>query len=710
MNETETYVSYKHYMVCFSPKERSVDFICEKPHAVARMKLLGLFSGDKMMVDFAEYTDFSVSRRSAARSHEMTLRFCHPDKDTPAAELFFRVSAVGITFAVREIGHYEFVGGGIIEYGDKDNSYAVNLRDDTHSAVRSGFGPTFSVGDNAIYNRLDDSAFYIEGVRGLTLGYDWDRTAYTFEIRTMTEGVAEYMRFGVKKNILAEKFDVEYAPLKKRGDYNKPPAGFMTWYAVKFGASEESVLRNVEFQRDNLGKYGADTVWVDWEWCHRRYERERDDGVNNLNPDSRKYPRGLGFIADKIKEAGFHPALWIGFTNDISITDFEKENPQVSLAHDETWSGMYYYDITSKEYLDGYLPRGLEMVKAWGYDAVKYDTLPNCINAHEKFHGNMSRPEMTTYSAYRNMIERTREILGEDTLMLSCGGLSEVVLWGVGVFDSARVGPDLFAWDKFVTTVDSAAEFYPLHNNAVMVDPDNVVLRDEYSTPAQARSRICAVSLMGLPLTLGDDLPSLAPDRIELIKRALPVIKVHPGSLNVSAFDKITRLYDLKIATPAQTYSVFGLLNTTDKTVKRTISLKGELGLADGEYIGYDFFSERPVYPLYGCVSVEVAPYDTVVVALRKREGRPQLLSTSRHITQGAVEMRALDWSADVLSLTAELVEGDKYTVTLYVPDGYAFDGVNMGDACLEGNILRISFTPDVGGEYSFAVRFLRGE
>ena len=708
MNEKKHYVSYKHYMVCFSEESRTVDFICEKPRARASMRLDGLYLGEQRCVDFGEYTGAKVTRATGVRSHELTVRFAHENPSVPGAELFFRVGARGITFAVREIGHYEFRGKGYIDFGDPDNAYAVNLRDDTLSATRGAIGPASAVGDNAIYNRLDDTAFLIDRIKGLTLEYDFDESRYGFEIRTMTEGVAEYMRFEVRENILGERYDIEYSPLKKRGDYDKPPAGFMTWYAVRFGASEESVLRNLAFQRDELKKYGADTVWIDWEWCHRAYERERDDGVNNLSPDLKKYPRGLGFIAEEIKAAGLHPALWIGLTNDISMTDFERENPGVSLVHNETWSGMYYYDITTDEYLEGYLPRGLELVKKWGYDAVKFDTLPNCISAHESFHGNMRNPETTTYSAYRNMIERTREILGEDTLMLSCGGSAEVVLWGTGVFDSARVGPDLFAWDRFVKTMDNAAEFYPLHNNAIMVDPDNVVLRDEFSTERQARSRISAVALMGLPLTLGDDLPYLPEERVALIKKALPVMKIHPQSLGVCASDKITRLYSLRVAKPWESYTVFGLLNTTDRTVTREICLKRDLGLADGEYLGYDFFADKPVYPRAGSLILEVEPYDTAVIAIRRRLDRPQLLSTSRHITQGAAEIKDLTWGDNTLALTAELVGGDEYCATFFVPSGYTFESVSGAEYTLDGNILKVTLTPDECGEYTIRLDFSR--
>ncbi len=57
---------------------------------------------------------------------------------------------------------------------------------------------------------------------------------------------------------------------------------------------------------------------------------------------------------------------------------------------------------------------------------------------------------------------------------------------------------------------------------------------------------------------------------------------------------------------------------------------------------------------------------------MRKYLKRPQLLTSSRHITQGAAEISGMSWSGNVLDICAELVEDDLYTVKIYVPAGYS--------------------------------------
>ena len=77
---------------------------------------------------------------------------------------------------------------------------------------------------------------------------------------------------------------------------------------------------------------------------------------------------------------------------------------------------------------------------------------------------------------------------------------------------------------------------------------------------------------------------------------------------------------------------------------------------------------------------------------------KPQIISTSRHITQGATELKSVQWNEGVktLNFTAEVVEGDEYIVTLNIPCGYKVSdtcGMNISEE--NDNILRLSDDPD---------------
>jgi len=563
-----------------------------------------------------------------------------------------------------------------------------------------------SIYDNGLYNKMADTVCCIEGCRNLKLRYDWTEKTYKLTMSTVTEGIAEIIVFKVKEKVLADKYDIDFVPVKKRGRYETLPAGWMTWYAVKFDASEEKVLENTRFQAEHLKDFGANTVWVDWEWYHKKYEKERFDGVDCFNPDPKKYPNGLKYVADEIKKCGFIPALWLGFTNDPSLTEYEKEHPEISLAHFETWSGKYYYDVTHPEYLNGFLPKALEQVKKWGYEAVKFDTLPNCIFAHERFHENMTDPEMTTHEAFREFIEKTRELLGEDFYMLACGSYVSSVLWSAGVFDASRIGPDLFTWEGFLTNLSRLRAYYPLHNIALITDPDNVVLRDEYSSMNQALTRVSLVSLLGLPLTIGDDLPHLQMEKVELLKRALPVLDVHPSDFNNALCDGKTQLICQRISLVFEEYLVVGVMNLTDGECIRDISFREELLLEDGKYLIYDYFRDEFIGVASDRIEIETKPYETRVLSFRRLLDVPQILSTSRHISQGAAELSSVVWQNNTLTVDARLVKGDRYKLTIYVPNSFGVRECNIGKVSLDGNIATVTFTPDECADFKFIIKF----
>jgi len=283
------------------------------------------------------------------------------------------------------------------------------------------------------------------------------------------------------------------------------------------------------------------------------------------------------------------------------------------------------------------------------------------------------------------------------------------VLWGTGVFDAARVGNDVFIWEEFIhQCVDKVKRYYTLHNIVIYNDPDNVVLRDEFSTFDQAVSRISFVSLLGLPTTFGDDLTALAPDRVDLLKRALPVQDIHPMSITGSLSGSDTQIVNLSVELPFESYTVADILNITDKELCRNINLESTLHLEEGEYLVYDYFRKEFLGIFDKDIALDLKPYESRVLAIRKKSDVPQILSTSRHITQGAQEIKDMVWNSETktLSLVCDLVEDDEYTVLLYCPDGYKYKNSGFANETSEGNILKLTYTPEKSGAYKFDIEF----
>ncbi|MBE6957326.1 MAG: hypothetical protein E7450_07760 [Ruminococcaceae bacterium] len=598
---------------------------------------------------------------------------------------------------------------GTVSWGAESDKHTFPMSSVENAChLRSAIGPAASYMDDMLFDRLTDSAVRVSGGKRYRMRYDWDKKCYGFTLTTGIKAGERRFRVAVARNVMADRYHFQYGPINKDGDYQKPPAGWMTWYSVGFDACEKNVLENTQWQAKHLKDYGADTIWIDWEWHHADYAGIREDGVDSLNPDPKKYPNGLDYVAKKIKECGFVPALWIGYTNDPAKNEFIRENPEVVLREEIGWCGTYYYDFTHPKYLNEFLPMAIGRVKDWGFEAIKYDTIWDGVEKNEKFHMDCYDPSVTTKDAFRAMIAKTRECMGENAYVLSCSATPGGVLWAADLFDAARVGGDTFEWDEYVEQgVLRVMRYYPLHNVCLYNDPDNVILSEQYNNDAQAASRAYFNTLLGLPMTFGDVLPELPEKRVDLLRRCLPTMDVHPMDIYDHESNKRHLITNLNVELPWESYNVVSVLNLQQKNCRYEVRLDGDLYLDPGVYHLYDFGKKRYL----GCtdtkLEVELGSCESGIIAVRRRLDRPQIVSTNRHVTQGAAEMENLAWSEGdlTLALTAKLVAGDEYVVTLYVPDGYApADELAVVDA--EQGIYEYRFLPAETGSHTLTLNF----
>jgi hypothetical protein len=149
--------------------------------------------------------------------------------------------------------------------------------------------------------------------------------------------------------------------------------------------------------------------------------------------------------------------------------------------------------------------------------------------------------------------------------MLSCSSAGDQsVLWASDIFDAARVGEDIFKWEDFLSRgVDMTLRYFPLHNNTIFLDCDNVVMREEFNDTLQAASRIFFVSMLGLPITFGDEFDALDEKRISFIKSCLPVLNIHPTRICKEKVKESILKTNLAIAKKWERYDI---LKTNEKS------------------------------------------------------------------------------------------------------------------------------------------------
>lgn len=616
--------------------------------------------------DYYIYSDFEqIERKHFCNSDSTNLVVKLSDPKIGECTVTYCLKRDGI-YITTDVGESGFVAEitGEVSFGSNDNVSAVCM-ETLGSELRSSYGPATSKIDDALFDRVTDSALRITSEDECRIRYEYDKKKYCFMAQ-------KQLRIWVEEQVLASRFYVNYKPINKKNTFPTPPAGWMTWYAVKFNACEQVVLENAEKQKELFAEYGANTIWVDWEWCHKMFKDKNPSlEIDFFHPDAERYPHGLKCVAEKIKEKGFIPALWVGPTVENIFTDFVKEHENSLYADVQTWCSRYFYDLTNEAYLKEYIPKAFEKVKNDGFEAVKWDCLPTTLEIADNFQDYFADSNLTPEQALRNVIKAARNVLGEDYYMMSCaGGWDRVVLFAADVFDGARIGEDIFSWNDFIENfMKRIMRLYPLHNNLFYCDPDNLVVRPEHNNYEQAVSRTSLFALLGLPLTLGDDLRELPEDRVELIRRALPPLDIRPMNLTERSLNDIKVITNLQISKSFEEWNVVGITNLADDVQKIKLDFDKDLHLDKGEYLVYDYWNHEFVGKISDEMTVELKPFETAVYSIRRYTGKVQIVSTSRHISQGGLELVDV-WNDGEGNLhgISKVVKNEPYIITYYEP------------------------------------------
>ena len=545
--------------------------------------------------------------------------------------------------------------------------------------LRSALGPATSYGDNAILDRTSGAAVVMTDLRGgdapggLTLGFDFEKNTYTLSL------IGKSIYFVIRRSMFDEMYGLSYKAINKKCTFPTPPAGWMTWYAVKFDASEQVILENAEIMKSKLYDFGANVLWVDWEWQHGELTREGPRGVDVFTPFADRYPNGLAYLANRLTGMGLTPALWVGFTHEPGPTKFIDEHPDTVLLDHIYWYGRYTFDPSHPTWREKYLVPAAKQVPELGYKAIKWDCLPTalstCDKNAEKMYGKQG-----PWRAMHEAVAIVRDIVGKDYYMMSCSGESDrSVLFAADVFDGARIGGDVFTWAAFEMTAHRLCHFYPLHNTVLYCDPDNVVIRDEFNASSlEKRARIALVSLLGLPITIGDDLRTLPDEDLEYYRRALPPIDAHPCDLRDYKMEDDLLTVRLSVARPFTSFSTVGIFNFADAERVLTLTLAEDLGLIGSEFHIYDIFEKEYGGIARETITLTLKPHECRVLRLTPTADRPTVIATSRHITGGAPDLLDLSYEGDTLIGKSAVIENDPYTVTIYDPKKREIAGITV--------------------------------
>jgi len=234
-----------------------------------------------------------------------------------------------------------------------------------------------------------------------------------------------------------------------------------------------------------------------------------------------------------------------------------------------------------------------------------------------------------------------------------------------------------------------------------------------------ARIWATIMGLSGQKLMIGDRLDRLSAERIELIRRISPPARIWAYTVD---HERLPDLWNLTLdVNGCEDYHVVGVFNWSPQRRTQTLVFS-ELGITLGEderVAAYDFWEKRLLAVATDYVDVHLSPTSCRAVCLRKiAPDQPTLISTSRHITQGAIDLHDLKYDAERLTMTgtSDVIANDPYELRLFVPVGDQSFTIEKIEAdgervCVrkEGPLSLVTIDSDNTKSLQWCIQFTRG-
>ncbi|MEO5714391.1 MAG: hypothetical protein ABIT37_12965 [Luteolibacter sp.] len=539
--------------------------------------------------------------------------------------------------------------------------------------------------------------------------------------------------------------------------------GYCTWYSEvggltdpKNGAgalNEKDIVKLADFARKELTPFGFSFIQIDDEWQdgatnpdgthingpRRGFMRHKKDGP---------YPHGMAATAKNLGERGFTTGLWfLPFAANHQDKEFPKDwfmQRRDGMPYETTWGGTSL-DVTKPE-VQEYLKNLAKTIHGWGVNYFKMDGLWTGSCAEQVYVndgyteddlGNNKpffKKDATNIEALRIGLKTLREGAGPEVFFSGCNTSQNMRSLGgvIGLVDSMRIGPDNgFEWQDWknetmhfegggiITGPIRANRLYFLNGRTWWNDPDPAYVRPAVKLE-HARLLASWIAVAGAFNLNSDWIPGLPAERLDILKRCMPSHSAQARP--VDYFDTpMPAIWILTDETTGTRRDVLGLYNWDSET-KAIGCSSAKAGLeADATYHAFDFWAGQTLADFKGDFKWELPKESCKVVAVRKAQNHPVLVSTSRHVTQGIVDVSGEKFEIGTLSATSKVIANDPYELRIAgLNDGkgwkFAEARISAEDTAAgvkiealpqtEAGWLRVAVTSPVSREVSWAAKF----
>lgn len=459
---------------------------------------------------------------------------------------------------------------------------------------------------------------------------------------------------------------------------SEPPTGWCTWYYFYGQNKAGDALKNVAAISHHdlpldvvLLDDGYQTAIGDW-----------------LSLNAKKFPQGMNPVTEAIRAAGLTPGIWTAPFATAADSRLFAEHPDWVLRDEENepvvgWNhwgtDCYALDCSDPQVLDWLQYTFWRMRSEWGMVFFKIDFIFAAA-----LPGRRRDPTATRAQALRRGVEAVRRGIGDDAFLLGCGAPLGPC---VGLVDGMRVGPDVdpnwhpvWSHDLSAPSTENALRNSiaraPFHGRLWASDPDCLMVRRRGATLNlvlnEMRSLTALAALLGGMTLDSDHLPVIRPGRLKYLRQALPPTGVSARPLDLFE-NEMPRLLLLPVERDWGRWWVVGAINWADHTTE-TIVRTDELGLPRGRYHVYHYWRRRYLGVIDDGVTINRhQPHETAVLLFKPVAQRPDLLTTTFHVCQGATEVAECEWRAADNALRVELrKEGQQFGEVLFaVPQGW---------------------------------------
>ena len=502
------------------------------------------------------------------------------------------------------------------------------------------------------------------------------------------------------------------------------PLGFVggSWTdMINSKANHETIaLETIDAINARLKGFGFEYLWVsisnlpggnpgDWlGWNTDNFDSDAPELVRKCREKNWKLGlwHGAFYISSTLPNLEeFRDALLKAPNGELMVVRGEWQHGDAGRLPKAKRPRLYALDPTHPKSL-AFIRHVFETYRKWGVAYFMVDFVEGGAGTISRFPYLETHDQSKVHGpeAYRVFMDAIREAAGPETYLLASSG---PFLHNAGVTDGVRTGGDFgegrclnpesffypatyvinnmsFWTGARCALVNQAGRFYT-HRKLFVNDSGNVLTVDLPIPLSHARINATIHTMSGGASMLGDDIRSIAEERLALIKATLPrpLDVATPIDLFTSPAPVGPRIFHRRIQKEWGRFDVVAVYNLSDKPATITVDFDA-LGLDTGhEYLTWEFWDRKFVGKVRERLTVNMPEESVKIFRLVENTGHPVLLATDMHMTMGEMDVQDASYHPDTRTFRVKAVRpaGEKGGVYVYAPDDVHvvnFEGVHI--------------------------------